>query len=148
MENKEMLNKALDYVGQLYFEEAIPLEACIIMAKEYLNKLEQGKMKIVKVTDSEIVFDNGSEITFSHVQDCCEHNYASFKQLEERALEVEFDENLIFEETDGYGFRFGSKETEMFFIPCYSEQNGYYSSDIDIFYNNKKVLNLECEEII
>ena len=148
MENREMLNEVLDYVEELYFEVGYHLTDCIQMAKEYLNKLEQGKMKIVKVTDSEIVFDNGSEITFSHLQDCCEHNYASFKQLEERALEVEFDENLIFEETDGYGFRFGSKETEMFFIPCYSEQNGYYSSDIDIFYNNKKVLNLECEEII
>ncbi len=148
MENKEMLNEALDYVQKLYFEEAIPLEACIVIAKEYLNKLEKDKMKILEVTDLRITFDNGSEITFDHVQDFCEYNYAAFKQIEERALEIEFDENLIFEETDGYGFRFGSKETEMFFIPCYSEQNGYYSSDIDIFYNNKKVLNLECEEII
>ena len=147
MENKKMLKKALDYVGMLYFEENIPLEACIVMAKEYLNKLEQGKMKIVKVTDSEIVFDNGSEITFSHVQDCCEYNYAAFKQIEERALEIEFDEKLIFEAVEGYGFRFGSEGTEMFFIPCYSDQNGYYSSDIDILYNNKKVLNFECEEV-
>ena len=41
MENKEMLNKALDYVEQLYFEEAIPLTACVQLAKEYLNKLEE-----------------------------------------------------------------------------------------------------------
>jgi len=41
MENKEMLNKALDYVEQLYFEEALPLSACIQLAKEYLDKLEE-----------------------------------------------------------------------------------------------------------
>ena len=147
MENKKMLNKALDYVGMLYFEEDIPLEACIVMAKEYLNKLEKGKMKILEVTDLRITFDNGSEITFDHVPDCCEYNYAAFKQIEERALEIEFDEKLIFEAVEGCGFRFGSEGTEMFFIPCYSDQNGYYSSDIDILYNNKKVLNFECEEV-
>lgn len=42
MENKEMLNKALDYVEQLYFEEAIPLTACIQLAREYIEKLEEG----------------------------------------------------------------------------------------------------------
>ena len=41
MENREMLNKAIDYVEQLYFEEAIPLTACIQLAKEYLDELEE-----------------------------------------------------------------------------------------------------------
>ena len=41
MANKEMLNKALDYVEQLYFEEAIPLTACIQLARAYLDKLEE-----------------------------------------------------------------------------------------------------------
>lgn len=34
--------------------------------------------------------------------------------------------------------------TVMVFVPCYSEQNGYYSSDVDIYYNDKKVLNVDC----
>ncbi len=41
MGNKEMLNKALDYVEQLYFDEALPLSACIQLAKEYIDKLEE-----------------------------------------------------------------------------------------------------------
>ena len=53
-------------------------------------------MKIVEVTHEYIEFDNGSMITFDHEQDCCEHNYADFKQIEEQALETEFDEELIF----------------------------------------------------
>jgi len=100
-------------------------------------------MKIIEVNEDYIRFDNGSEITFDHSQDCCEHNYADFKQIEKQALDTTFDEELIFEKVEGSGFRFGSKGTHMFFIPCYSDQNGYHSSDIDIYFNEKQVLNLD-----
>lgn len=100
-------------------------------------------MKIIEVKDDYIRFDNGSEITFDHNQDCCEHNYADFKQIEKQALDTTFDEELIFEAVEGSGFRFGSKGSHMFFIPCYSDQNGYYSSELDIYFNEKQVLNLD-----
>ena len=93
-------------------------------------------MKIKEVNTNYILFDNGSRITFDHEQDCCETNYADFEQLEDLALEYEFENDLIFEVVPENGFRFGSKGTPMFFIPCYSDQNGYYSSDIDIFYDD------------
>lgn len=105
-------------------------------------------MKIKEVNGEHILFDNGSEITFDHDQDCCENNFADFEQIEEAAKEFDFAEQLIFEKVEGSGFRFGSVRTYMFFIPCYSEQNGYYSDDIDIYFNGKTVLNLECEERI
>lgn len=60
------------------------------------------------------------------------------------ALDYEFDENLIFEAVEDAGFRFGDKGM-MFFIPCYSEQNGYYSSDIQIYYNQRKVLDFDAK---
>ena len=41
MGNKEMLNKALDYVEELYFEKALPLSVCIKLAREYIDKLEE-----------------------------------------------------------------------------------------------------------
>lgn len=67
--------------------------------------------------------------------------------MEELAFEVEFDEDLTFEVVDGSGFRFGNLPQKMFFIPCYSSQDGYYSDDIDIYYNSNKVIdNLTCEE--
>ena len=74
-------------------------------------------MKIESVSEYSIQFDNGSEITFNHYQDCCEHNYADFEQLEKSALDVEFNESLIFEEVKMEGFRFGSLGTPMFFYP-------------------------------
>lgn len=102
-------------------------------------------MKIEKVSDEGILFDNGSTISFSYSQSCCEVNYADFKQIEEAAMEYEFAEQLIFEKVDRSGFRFGSVGTPMFFIPCYSEQNGFYSFDIDVEFNGNMVLNVECE---
>ena len=103
-------------------------------------------MKIIKVNEDGIYFDNNKAITYYHNQDCCEYNYADFEQIDDLALTTEFDEDLKFEAIDEAGFRFGN-ENKMFFIPCYSEQNGYYSSDIDIFYNGNMVLNFCCEEI-
>ena len=41
MENKEILNKALDCVEQLYFVSKLPLPVCIQLAKVYLDKLEE-----------------------------------------------------------------------------------------------------------
>lgn len=105
-------------------------------------------MKIKEVNNEHILFEDESCIKYYHGQDCCEWNYADFEQLEETALETEFDtDNMIFEAIQDYGFKFGN-EGKMFFVPCYSEQNGYYSSDIDIYYNNTKVLSFYCKEIL
>ena len=105
------------------------------------------KMKIVKANDEGILFDNGTMITYDYGQDCCERNYASFEDLEEIALSVDFNEKLIFEKADD-GFRFGADNTQMFFIPCYSEQNGYYSSNVYIFFDGKLVLSDVMGEVI
>lgn len=103
-------------------------------------------MKIVNADRDGIYFDNGNRITYNHRQECCEHNYADFEQIDDLALQAEFDENLIFEEVPRSGFIFGN-EGNTFFVPCYSEQNGYYSSDIKIYYNDIEVLNVECREV-
>ena len=104
-------------------------------------------MKIESVTQKEIVFNNGNKITFDYYKECCEINYADFEQIEENALTEEFEEDLIFEQ-EKTGFRFGNVG-KMYFIPCYSEQNGYYTCKIDIYYSkNKKMINIECEEVV
>jgi len=100
-------------------------------------------MKISQVTNENIIFGNGNCIWFDYSEKCCTYNYADFTQLEEMALDYEFDENLIFESVEDAGFRFGDKGM-MFFIPCYSDQNGYYSSDVRIYYNREKVLDVDA----
>lgn len=102
-------------------------------------------MKIKTIDEYAITFDNGNTITFDHEQDCCEHNYADFQQIDDIARNWKFDENLDFESVDCAGFRFGNLPNKMVFVPCYSDQNGYYSSDIDIYYNHELKLHFEAE---
>lgn len=104
-------------------------------------------MKIVKINDSEIRFNNDSVIEYYHCQNCCEWNYADFESLDDIARNYDYDENLKFEFVDGAGFRFGD-DRAMFFVPCYSEQNGYYSTMIEIIYDGEIVLEGECEEVL
>ena len=103
-------------------------------------------MRIKEVTEEKIVFDNGNTITFDHDPDCCERNYADFSILTPDNIYYnhDFDENLEFESVEGMGFKFGSNG-HWIFIPCYSVQNGYYSEDIDIYYNGQHVLNFNAE---
>ena len=102
-------------------------------------------MKIKTINEDVIIFDNGNIITFGHEQDCCEENYADFQQIDDIARNWKFDENLDFEAVEGFGFRFGNLPNKMVFVPCYSDQNGYYSSDIDIYYNGELKLHFEAE---
>lgn len=102
-------------------------------------------MKIKEITDYTIVFDNGNIISYEHVPEWCECNYADFAQTDDIARMTEFDEDLDFEEVPEAGFRFGNNDGRMFFVPCYSDQNGYYSSDVSIYYNGKRVLGVDAE---
>ena len=104
--------------------------------------------KIKEVTEEHILFTDGTEITFCHEYDCCEENYADFNQLDDIARNIAFDtEHLVFEAVENAGFRFGNAG-KMFFVPCYSEQNGFYTAEIDIYCNDEWVLRFDCEEII
>lgn len=99
-------------------------------------------MRIERVTDEAIIFDNGNKITFDHDRDCCEWNYADFSILNKNVINYDYDfkEDLDFIAVEEMGFKFGS-DGKWIFIPCYSDQNGYYSDDIDIYYNGYQVLN-------
>ena len=104
-------------------------------------------MKIIEVDDNYLKFEDGSEITADHDQDWCEYNYAQFDALDDIALNTDFDlKKMIFLPVEGAGFMFGNEPQKLFFVACYSEQNGYYSSDIEIYFNEKKVLQFECKE--
>lgn len=103
------------------------------------------KIKIVKVGEEQLVFSDGVDIYSLHEPDCCEYNYADFSQIDDLAKEWEFEHPIIFEKCD-YGFRFGNNN-KMVFVPCYSNQNGYYSYSVDIYYNGDLVLqDVECED--
>lgn len=96
------------------------------------------KVTIKEITSGAIVFSNGDKITYDHESDCCEWNFADFEQLDDIARTCTFTLPLQFK-VCGYGFTFGDAR-HMFFVPCYSYQNGYYTNECDIYYNGKIVL--------
>jgi hypothetical protein len=104
--------------------------------------------RIVKTEENLIKFDDGTEITCDHWQDCCEHNYADCEQIDDLAKAYNFNtKKLRFVFIYGSGFCFGDRPERMFFVPCYSEQNGYYTTDLDIYLNGGLQGTIECEEV-
>ena len=92
-------------------------------------------MKLIKI-DEALHFDNGTVVTDWHGQDCCEHVYADWDQLKDTdVMDHEFPEDLKIEGLEESGIKIDG-----YFVPCYNEQNGYYSNDleIEIKYPNKK----------
>ena len=77
-----------------------------------------------------ILFDDETGLIDYHDQDCCEHVYADFSNLDSDILNHEF-KNINLQKVDK-GFRFG--DSRKYFVPCYNEQNGYYSDYLEIVY--------------
>ena len=116
-------------------------------------------MKIAKYTDDCIEFDDGTTISYDHHRDCCEWNYADFSVLDNYPdeLKLNYDRfeiepvdktrfNLLLHRTNVHGI---PRKTAIL-IPCYSEQNGYYSCDLDVYVRDKhgdlrEHHSLECE---
>lgn len=89
-------------------------------------------MKLIKIEEGKLTFDNGVTITDYHGQDCCEHVYADFMQLEDTdVLSHEFNESIEIQGVKNAGFRI-----EGYFIPCYNVQNGYYSDQLTLIIEN------------
>lgn len=100
-------------------------------------------MKIKQINDREIIFDNGYILDSFHDRDCCEDVYADFEILKTYNVstktgktinikDIEFEEYIekIMEKVEDAGFNLISKIGEKFFVPCYNDNNGYYSNEI------------------
>ena len=95
-------------------------------------------MKIKKVTDEGIWFDNGSYIYHEEIDDggVC-WNYADWKSIEDEAYNFDFPKVPDFEVVDEVGFKMGRKDVRMFFIPVYSCQSGCYDDRIKVYMRPK-----------
>ena len=105
-------------------------------------------MKIKEIKQDKIIFDNGYVLEYYHDQDCCERVYAEFEAIKNYNVstktgkminlkEIEFCEifDELIEGIKKMGFNLVSKIGEKFFVPCYNEQYGYYSSDLTLILN-------------
>lgn len=83
-----------------------------------------SKIRYILEHEQIIEFRNGLCIEFFHDADCCENNFADLKALQNTGIEDDVIEVLTIEPSD-YGFRLNG-----YFVPCYSAQNGYYTTAI------------------
>ena len=113
-------------------------------------------MKIVKIDSIGIEFDNGAKLTHFHYQDCCENVYADWKNIQVLTKigrnsisteELDFDENLTEHilGLKGVGFVLEDKNGIQLFVSCYNQQNGYYSSDLELIYTDSNHITTEID---
>lgn len=85
-------------------------------------------IKIVKAEEEVLEFSDGSKLYSKHDLDCCEYNYADFTcLLDTHMMDMPFMRLTI--EPCEYGFKLNG-----YLVNCYSDQNGYYSSTLDLCY--------------
>lgn len=109
-------------------------------------------MRVVKAEEELLEFDNGDTITSDWSPSCCEYNYADFSAImDEELRNCEFDSVSFGRRQDGIGFNLifhglphkrMEKYDKTYFVPCYSDQNGWYSSELTIYHNGKEVYSL------
>lgn len=96
-----------------------------------VSAILDNSIKIMYATDERIMFNDGSYICFNHDADCCEHNYADFSSIKDSVIDG-VDLYTIELEYNGYGFLLNGH-----LVNCYSDQNGYYSYALDVYYKDR-----------
>lgn len=93
------------------------------------------KIKVIKVNDLGIEFDNGVVLDSDHYQDCCENHYLSFDDLTIRDFEglyFDLSNGNFFKGIEDYGVELIPLKGHSIKVPGYGQNNGYYSSNLDL----------------
>lgn len=92
-------------------------------------------VKVVYVDKDVLRFDDGSELSSDHYQDCCENHYLDFSGESLQGfsgLDFDLSSSDFFEKVDGYGIRLLPVNGHPVSIPGYGYNNGYYSSNLEL----------------
>lgn len=108
-------------------------------------------MKVVNIYMDRIIFDNEIELFHYHPSECCENHYLDFNSIELSDFDgLEFDllNDSFFERIPGYGIALIPLNGHPIRIAGYGENNGYYSSDIQLILmqNGKEIKNYDISE--
>lgn len=96
-------------------------------------------LKVIKVDQYGIEFDNGVKLYSNHEQDCCEHHYLSFDNItlsDFEGLEFDISDNTFFNRIEGYGIELVPIHGHSIKIAGYASNNGYYSSNLSLVLEN------------
>jgi hypothetical protein len=98
---------------------------------EFIDSNDEDKGVILKFGEKEIKLES------YHDQDCCEHVYADFGIIKHYLKQLITDyKQLVIKKVPEMGillhFVASYSNDEKIFIPCYNEQNGYYSDKLSL----------------
>jgi len=101
-----------------------------------------NNVKVVKVDQYSMVFDDGTELSSSHEQDCCENHYLSFEHITlEEVEDLRFDltKDDFFEKIEDYGIALKPLNGHPVRIPGYGFNNGYYGTNLALTIDNSNM---------
>lgn len=104
-------------------------------ASDYDEEDEMKTVKVVKITEQYIQFDDGAMLYSNHDQECCESHYLSFQHLtlgDFEGLEFDISGDDFFEKIPGYGIALLPIYGHPVRIPGYSYNNGFYSNVLEL----------------
>lgn len=111
-------------------------------------------MKIRKICDYHIEFDNGLIMESEHRQDCCENVYADFKYIKQYNLlgdkrdktifDIEFNDDfyeyIMLVKGMGFIMIANDYDRSKVFVPCYNIQNGFYNDSLTLLVKKNNVV--------
>ena len=100
-----------------------------------------NRVKVIKVDDGLLEFDNGVKLYSDHDQDCCESHELSLADLtigDFEELEFDLTSDNFFERIEGYGIALLPLRGHPVRIPGYGSNNGYYSAQLNLVLNDGK----------
>jgi hypothetical protein len=92
-------------------------------------------LKVVKIENDELVFNDGTKLLSDHDGMCCESHYLDFADLDITdfdGLEFDLTSDDFFRRVEGYGIELKPIKGHVVRVPGYGYNNGYYSEDIDL----------------
>jgi hypothetical protein len=100
-----------------------------------------NNLKVVKIENDELLFNDGTRLLSNHEYKCCEHHYLDFANLdisEFDGLEFDLTSDDFFKRVEDYGIELKPIKGHVVRVPGYGSNNGYYSSDIDLIVADAK----------
>lgn len=129
-----------------------------VLRADIANAPKGEKMsKVERISDNQLIFDDGLKLCSQHIADCCESHYLSFENLTVKDFEgLEFDltSDTFFERVKNYGIRLIPLNGYPISVPGYGYNNGYYSSNLQLLITDaeeniiKEFDVTECQEWI
>ncbi len=113
------------------------------------------KLKVIRIDEDTLHFDNGITLYSNHDSDCCENHFLSFSDLtidDFEGLEFDLTNPNFFNRIEDYGIELVPIQGHSVKIPGYGYNNGYYSSNLElIIANGKEIIKTfditECQDI-